>query len=201
MPSLCSLEPPNLGSARQLLLEKGSKRVKEAAAAYGDRDAANGVTVIFGDPGEQRSALTTPDAVGSPVDGSMSFEATVVIRPGQDEIDFLSTIAHEGSHLAHAQAFVATMVYNKEKFGPDYDVSKNLHEFDLEMDAYRITHEILAGRNTKRSIGTCKDCILGSNRMNSVEVDLAIQRILANPTGNYRIDAKNRGPRIISRFD
>ena len=126
----------------------------------------------------------------------MALVATVTIRPGLEEIVLLGTVGHEGSHVLHGQEFVATMKWTPEG-GMAYDLSKNLTVFDLEMNAFGITHAVHAEWGKGGGISwPCNKCVLGKPGMPDPEVALAISRILVNDTKNYfNATKKTPGPR------
>jgi hypothetical protein len=73
----------------------------------------NGVGVQFGDPGKGNGGITTHDIRVDPNDPSkVQASQTVTIRSGLTGTDLEETVGHEGSHVADAQDFVATININ-----------------------------------------------------------------------------------------
>lgn len=182
----CNDDAAAFEAARQENLKIKDQAVRQAALAYGDPGQVNGTTLAFGDPGKSADGATQPYVQGQS-DGSVSLVASVTIRAGIRGTELRAALAHEGSHLRDAQAFVATFTLNAES----WDRSLNLTTFATEMKAYHLTQSILAGAGEKRRIG-CVGCILGAG-LRPAEVDQAIKRILADPNGTYRVTPEAPG--------
>jgi hypothetical protein len=69
---------------------------------------------------------------------------TVTIRSGLSGSALDAAGAHEGSHVADAQGFVATITMQG-----DFDVSKNLTSYQSELRAYMVTNSVLTAGNAK----------------------------------------------------
>jgi RHS repeat-associated protein len=188
--------------ARQELLKSKDEDVVRAARAYGDPNRDNGVTVKFGDPGRGRDASTTHDLRVDPSDPN-KFQAaeTVTIKTGLSGARLAAAIGHEGSHVADAQDFVATINMRGE-----FDSSRNLTSYQTELRAFMVTHSILASRNTKLGYGDCGvsgPCLLGAG-ITRVQATETIEQLLANPANrygtapNYGVTAANPGPLLYS---
>jgi hypothetical protein len=168
--------------------------VVRAAKAYGDPTKDNGVSVQFGDPGKGKNGNTTNDVRVDPNDPSkVQASETVTIRPGQSSTDLATTVGHEGSHVADAQDFVATIDINSG----GADQSKNLTKYATELKAYLVTQSILdslASPNEKRSFGDCGGpCILGPGIL-AADALQTINQLLANPENGYGVTPDKPGP-------
>lgn len=180
--------------ARQQDLKSKDRNVVRAAKAYGDPNTDNGVLVQFGDPGEGRAGNTKNNVRVDPNDATkVQAEETVTIRPGQSDTDLATAIGHEGSHVADAQDFVATIDI---KTGAA-DQSKNLTKYATELKAYLVTQSILSSANEKRSFGDCgaDPCILGTGMLPAKALE-TINQFLANPKNGYGFTPDKPGPVI-----
>jgi hypothetical protein len=144
------------------LLDSGNSHLVAAAEAYGNPNEDNGVTVSFDDPGKGANGETKVFAQGL-ADSSMTMIGSVTIRPGLGGAVLLGTIAHEGSHLSSGRAFVDTMKYDKDTGEMSYDLSKNLTVYDLEIEAFRLTHaaHVRWGKPGESISWNCNGCVLG----------------------------------------
>ena len=179
--------------ARQQDLKSKDPNVVRAAKAYGDPTKDNGVGVQFGDPGKGNNGITSNNVRVDPNDPTqtkLQAEETVTIRSGLSGADLAETVGHEGSHVADAQDFVATIDI---KTG-GADQSKNLTKYATELAAYLVSQSILASANEKRIIGDCgvNPCILGTGIL-PAQVRDTINRLLANPNG-YGVTPDKPGP-------
>ncbi len=104
-------------------------------------------------------------------------------------MDLAETIGHEGQHVEDAQSFAATVT--PQGF---YDLSKNLTQFQTEMNAYRVTNSFLSGNGVHRDFGNCglSPCRLGQG---VVSPDPTIRQLLANPANGYGVTEANPGAR------
>ncbi len=177
--------------ARQQDLKSKDPSVVRAATAYGDPNTDNGVGVQFGDPGKGNNGITTHDVRVDPNDPSkVQASETVTIRSGLSGADLAETVGHEGSHVADAQDFVATI--DIKSGGADQ--SKNLTKYATELGAYLVSQAILASANEKRDFGDCgvNRCILGTGILPAQARD-AINRLLANPANGYGVTPNKPG--------
>lgn len=193
--SACEKEATAFENARQQALKSSDTAVSESAAAYGDPGQENGVTVSFQDPGKGLGGTTNADARASADGSSISLVADVVIRPGMSGTQLVGIVGHEGSHIRDARAFVATISIESGT----WDVSKNLTQYQTEMNAFRITHTVFAAANEKFDSG-CQGCTLGRGRRTGADRDQAIKRILADPSGPYGFTEASQGGRQLSAW-
>ena len=188
----CKKSSEQFEQARQQDLKSKNPGVRNAALAYGDPGARNGITVAFGDTG---SAGGTTKAYAKVNDnGSFSLQGLVTLQSGLKGTELRAAVAHEGQHLVDAANFVDSFITLTSAPWVKYDVSKNLTAFQTEVNAFRLTHYVYKAAGEKYSTG-CRGCALGSGLKTAAEVDLAIKRILANPAGDYRLTPENQGPR------
>jgi RHS repeat-associated protein len=183
----------NFEKSRQENLDSKDDDVVRGAKAYGDPGNDNGVTVKFGDPGKGRDGNTSHDLRVDPNDPS-KFQAveTVTIRSGLSGTALEAAVAHEGSHVADAQDFVATANMTTG----EYDASKNLASYQTEFKAFMVTQSVLAAGNTRLSYGQCgggEPCMLGAGVTPAKAVE-TINRLLANPANGYGVTPANPGP-------
>jgi hypothetical protein len=124
---------------------------------------------------------------------------TVTIRSGLSGSALDAAGAHEGSHVADAQGFVATITMQG-----DFDVSKNLTSYQSELRAYMVTNSVLTAGNAKLGYGDCGlsgKCVLGAG-IASPQAVQTINQLLANPANrygiapNYGVIPANQGPRL-----
>ena len=178
--------------ARQELLKSKDEDVVRAARAYGDPNRDNGVSVKFGDPGRGRDASTTHDIeteLNNP--NGLRAKETVTLREGLSGSDMMVVLAHEGSHVADAQEFVATITPHEADF------SKNLTTYETELRAYMVTHVVLAAGNESKSFYCgVEACRLGSR---VADPRRQIERILARPP--YSVTPQDQGPRLYPGFN
>ena len=66
--------------------------------------------------------------------------------------------------------------------------------FQTETNAYRITDSIYKSATQSFSTG-CRGCTLGTGARTPADRDLAITRILANPSDPYKVTPQNQGNR------
>ncbi len=180
--------------ARQRDLQSKDPNVVRGAKAYGDPTNDNGVTVQFGDPGKGNDAITTHNVRVDPTDPTkLQAEETVTIRPGQSGAAFDATVGHEGTHVADAQDFVATIDIRSG----GADQSKNLTKYATELKAYLVSQAILASANEKRNYGNCgfDPCTLGTG-ITPAQALQNIKRLLALPPkdGGYGVTSAKPGP-------
>ncbi|MBN1546571.1 MAG: RHS repeat-associated core domain-containing protein [Syntrophaceae bacterium] len=187
-------------NSRKQNLESEDEDVVRAAKAYGDPTVDNGVTVKYGDPGKERDGRVTHDLRVDPDDPNR-FQAveTVTIRSGLSGPALDAAVAHEGSYVADAQEFVATITMQG-----DFDVSKNLTSYQTELRAYMVTNSVLTAGNTKLGYGECGPsgrCMFGAGIAHPQAVQ-TINQLLANPANrygigpNYGVTPANQGPRL-----
>jgi len=187
----CAKNASAFEKSRRHDLKSKNAAIRGAAGAYGDPGQKNGVTVAFGDPGKGKNGTTV--ATGLQADpnhpGKFQADATVTIRPGQSGSELDSTVGHEGQHVEDAQGFAATVTPQGY-----YDLSKNLHELQTEINAYGITNAVLSDEGVRASFGTCGNgpCVLGFGVTNP---DATIRQLLANPANGYGVTGANPGPR------
>jgi len=184
----CQADQTAFEQSRQHDLQSHDQTVHDAAAAYGDPGQVNGVSVAFGSP--TNAAGTTTAALQGNANGTMGMTASVVIQTGLRGTDLNAAVGHEGQHVLDAQGFVGSFTMN----GASWDLSKNLTAFMTETNAYRITDSIYKSANQSFSIG-CRGCTLGTGARTPADRDLAITRILANPSGPYKVTPQNQGNR------
>jgi len=184
----CQADRTAFEQARQQDLQNRDQAVHNAAAAYGDPGVDNGVQVAFGNP--TNAAGTTTPALQGNADGTMGMTASVVVQTGLRGTDLAAAVGHEGQHVLDAQGFAASFTKN----AASWDLSRNLTVFQTETNAYRITDSIYKSANQSFSTG-CRGCTLGTGARTPADRDLAITRILANPSGPYKVTPQNQGNR------
>lgn len=178
-------------AARQQDLKSKDPDVVRAASAYGDPTKDNGVNVQYGDPGKGRNGNTANDVRVDPNDSAKVQAAeTVTIRSGQSAEDLAATVGHEGSHVADAQDFVATINVGTGAA----DQSMNLTKYATELKAYMVSQSILSSENVKRNFGDCgaNPCTLGTGIM-PAQARQTIQQLLANPANGYGVTPDKPG--------
>jgi RHS repeat-associated protein len=191
----CQKEAAAFENARQEALKSSNKDVSASASAHGNPGQENGVTVAFSDPGKGLGGTTTTDASASADGTSVVFSAKVVVKPGLSGTELVGIVAHEGSHLRDAGAFVSTISVGSGT----WDSSLNLTQFQTELNAYRVTHTVFAAANEKFDSG-CRDCTLGRGRRTGADRDQAIKKILADPSGAYGLTEAKQGGRQLSAW-
>jgi RHS repeat-associated protein len=187
----CQADRTAFEQARQNDLGSSDAAVRNAAAAYGDPGQANGVTVAFGTPAPGSAGETRAFPQGHE-NGTVSLTANVLIQSGLSGLSLNAVVGHEGQHVSDAQGFIATFASDPSKQGGvTWDPSKNLTNLQTETNAYHITQSILASSRQSASFG-CSTCVLGVAARTPADVNLAITRILTNPTGPYAATLNNR---------
>jgi RHS repeat-associated protein len=177
---------------RQTALQSSDAGVRRGAGAYGSPGDANGVTVSFGKPtlggdGEASSELHMSES------GAYSVTSDVIIRSGLSGIALRAAVGHEGTHVADAQDFVATMK------GSSYTVGLNFTKFETEMNAYLVTQSVLSEVSKSASYGKCGkgNCILGQST-GQYMAPTVISVLLADPRNGYGVTLASPGPRLFS---
>ncbi len=184
----CQADKTAFEQSRQADLQSHDQTVHDAAAAYGDPGQVNGVSVAFGSP--TNAAGTTTAALQGNANGTMGMMASVMIQTGLRGTELNAAVGHEGQHVLDAQGFVGSFTMN----AASWNLSKNLTAFMTETNGYRITDSIYRSANQSFSTG-CRGCTLGAGARTPADRDLAITRILADPTGPYRVTPQNQGNR------
>jgi RHS repeat-associated protein len=158
--------------------------------AYGQRGVANGITVTIGDPGNGHGGNTVVTGMEADPDNPGKFKATadVTIRPGESGATLDSDVDHEGQHVVDANTFAATVTQDGH-----YDLSKNLTEFQTEMNGYRATNSVLGSEGVKGKFGRFGDCPCTLGGLPNP--DPTIRKLLADPRNGYGVDETNQGPR------
>lgn len=178
--------------SRQGDLKSKDGNVVRGASSYGDPGKDNGVTVKFGDPGKGNDAVTSHGLGQDPSDSNkMRAEETVTVKSGLSGSALDAAVGHEGSHVADAQNFAATANANG-----NFDVSKNLSQYQTEFKAYMNTNSILNSEvpPAPASYGQCNNgpCILGQGA-SLKSVTNTINQLLANPKNGYGVTPANPG--------
>jgi RHS repeat-associated protein len=178
--------------SRQHDLKSKDANVVRAARAYGDPTKDNGTTVKFGDTGHENGTTTAGTLRQDPDHpGQFQAVATVTIKSGISGTALDAAVGHEGTHVADAQDFAATVSADLAH----YDYSKNLTKYQTEVNAYRVTQAIQAAANEKVSYGegcTGGQCIFGPGVRN---IDEVINQLLAAPANGYSLTPDNQGGR------
>ena len=159
--------------------------VRRAALAYGKVNEDNGVTVKFGDPGKGRDAVTNHD-LGADPNNPEAYRAdeTVTLRNNLSGSVLDAAVGHEGSHVADAQAFAASVTP-----AGAYDSALNLTTYDTETRAFHVTAAVL-GSEGEREVYA--GGLLGSG-ISPAATDATIQRILGDPKGIYNVTPTSPG--------
>ena len=188
----CAQNASDFEKARQRDLKSKDASVRATAAAYGDPGKANGITVTWGDPGDGNAGNTVVTGLHDNGDGTFSAEATVTLRADRSGAELDSSVCHEGQHIVDADGFAATVTKDGH-----YDLSKNLTEFQTEMNAYEITNKILGAGGQTKAFGTSGGCpcVLGGAQGPIVNPDPTIRIFLADPKNGYGVTETNPGRR------
>ncbi|MBZ5532066.1 MAG: hypothetical protein LAO20_11595 [Acidobacteriia bacterium] len=181
--------------ARQNDLKSKDENVVRGASAYGDKNTDNGTTVKFGDPGKGNDGITKNDLGADPKDpNKIRAVETVTFRDGLSGAALDAAVGHEGSHVADAQDFAASITA-----AGGFDASKNLSKYQTELKAYVVTQSIMSSENEKRGYGNCgmrDPCALGVG-VSPTQARDTINRLLANPANGYGgITPQNPGPTL-----
>ncbi|HET9184487.1 MAG TPA: RHS repeat-associated core domain-containing protein [Candidatus Angelobacter sp.] len=178
--------------ARQHDLKSRDANVVRGAAAYGAPTRATGITLTFGEPKNGKAGNTTTGTLEPDPDHPGTYRAvtTVTLKNGLSGTALDAAVAHEGTHVADAQAFAATVSSDLMH----YDYSKNLTQYQTEVNAYRVTQAVQATANETASYGQCAGgpCNFGPGIRN---IDQVINQLLANPANNYNLTPDNPGAR------
>jgi hypothetical protein len=178
----------------------------------------NGVTVKFGATKSGAPATTTPginaDANGMKVVTAANptgQNITVTFDPSQnnDALDYVTSVGHEGSHVADAAAVVAALPNNLADPAAQAVLNGplNLTSYATERVAYEVTSFIAQARLIARP-GETQTYSLGGNEIWNTGWSAAdratnraagIDRYLAHPKsqgGRYEVTPQNPGPKL-----
>lgn len=203
--------------------KKGSteyNRLDRAYNAYGAKGVDNGVTVKFGATASGAPAQAAPglnaDANGMKVvtaDNPTGQNTTVTFDPSQhsNALDYVTSVGHEGSHVADIAAVVAALPNNLADPAAQAVLNGplNLTSYATEKTAYEVTSFIAQSRliagpgETKTfSVGTGKYEIWNtgwSAADRATKRAAGIDRVLAEPKskgGRYEVTPQNPGPKL-----
>jgi hypothetical protein len=165
-----------------------------AAAAWGPPGVDTGQKVHFGEPANNSDADTKGHVEANKEATAMVAKTTTTIRPGVSGVDLQAAIAHEGTHVLQWYKWAAS--WDLSKSTTTYDLSRNLHVFDAEHEAYQVTNEVYTRNQINRSISGCKGCVLGVGNKTVGDVDAAIRRILRDPAAGYNVTPGSPGVRM-----
>ncbi len=188
----CKKDSASFENARQEDLKSKDEAVRNAALSYGEPGESNGITVAFGDTKE--ASGTTKAYAQNNADGSWLLGGIVTLKPGLNGTELRAAVAHEGQHLLDAGAFVSTFQNLPSAPWVTYDISKNLTVYQTETNAFHLTNSVYRQAGERYSTG-CSGCVLGGGLKTDAEVNMAIKRILANPSGDYHVNPEDQGPR------
>jgi RHS repeat-associated protein len=182
--------------ARQRALKIDDADVQRGASAYGKPGEDNGVNVKFGTPRKGHRGDTTHGirADAKSANGA-SIDDLVLIQSGLSGWDLTEVLAHEGSHVADGQEFVATFTPD----GLSFNSSKNISQYESEVRAFHVSAAVLAAGNSKAHFrcGT-GDCALGVG-IRGVQLEQNINKLLGDP-GNYGMTAAHPGDKLYQGF-
>jgi len=179
--------------ARKNDLKSNDPNVVRGAKALGDPGKDNGTTLKFANTNNGKNGKTVTGSLRPDPDHPGHWQAlvTVIIKPGLSGTSLDGAVAHEGTHVADAQDFAATVSSDLTK----YDYSKNLTQYQTEVNAYRVTQAVQAAANEKSAYGdgcTGGPCIFGPGVRN---IDEVINQLLASPSNNYNLTPDKPGAR------
>ena len=177
-------------------------KTRQAAAAYGTENDGNGVKVTIGPTKNAHADGETQASAGfgsvgegmAAVNGVKWFKAEVTIPIGFAQIEpgkfhgarLEAAIAHEGVHVQNAHTFFETMSWSPFT----WDLSKNLTQYQTEVNGYQMTSEIY--RRAGQTWNPCQGCKLGAG-VSPHDRDKAINNILADPSMGYNLTPTKQG--------
>jgi RHS repeat-associated protein len=131
---------------RQKDLKSKSLAVRNAAAAWGDRNQDNGTSVVFKPQAQVDKDSGLALAPGEHVPGRVTPGATADHKPniagefaeGYGGSDLAQTIAHEGSHIEWDMNFLNSYDPATGK----YNAAANFTHFDTEFQAYAVGSDV-----------------------------------------------------------
>jgi RHS repeat-associated protein len=168
--------------ALQEALKSKDKDVLRAAQSYGQMGQDNGVNVSFGDPGNGNSGSASPNLQVDPNDSNkFRAQVNVVIKSGLSGTNLVVAAGHEGVHVADAQDFAKTATMTGQ-----YDLSKNLTNWQTELNAYKVSAAIQGASGRSAAFGACGSgqCTFGPG-MPDAQVKSTTMILLANPSNGY----------------
>ncbi len=168
----------------RLANSKGS-RAQAAAAALGIQGDGNGVVITFVNKMKAAETAVT-QAVGNAANNGLDIISTVTLVTGDRGDSLLITLGHEGTHVENGFAFWGSVDYATGIGNPALDLTQYADEFS----AFLTTDEIV-----KEEIGTSLSFggeTLGAG-VTPADRDLAIGRILADPSGLYGMTTSKPG--------
>ncbi len=182
------------------LQDKDHPDVVAAAAAYGNANSANGVTVGFADLGKAGEGGITVSQLGVDADGNLQAQSDVTINSSSRGTALDADVGHEGSHVEDAQTMVRSITF--DQLG-NYKVGDDISQYRSEQRAYAITDAIYRSANESYHGCASDQCTLGAGS-SPIGIPGRIDAILlANPKTYHSADGKpltstNQGGNVLN---
>ena len=137
----CNKAADNFEKQRQKDLQSKDQKVRDAAAAWGDKGQDNGINVTFKSQRAIDADAGAPNAsavvsVGKSPDGQVHINAEFSENEGGG--DLKRTIAHEGSHVADDVQFLTSFDFSTKK----YNSELNFFHYDTEFKAFETGSQV-----------------------------------------------------------
>lgn len=173
-------------ASRQDDLQSKNADVVAAAKAYGDVNAANGVTVGFADLGKSGEGVTVSH-LGADANGNLQAQSDVTINSSARGTALDADVGHEGSQVEDAQTMVKSIT--SDKLG-NFKVGDDISQYRSEQRAYAITDSIYRSANEPYNGCGNANCALGAGS-SPLGIPGRIDAILlANPKLYHSADGK-----------
>jgi len=203
LPKCDSQQDKDFEVARQRGLQSKNADERRAAAAYGDPNIANGVSVSFVDKLPANEAGITKTGLQGNADGSFTATSDVKILKGQGGDQLQQTLEHEGSHIFDGQSFANTL--NSLPYdsplrlifpqGVSTVPVLNVTKYWTELRAYFLQTQIAGRQNETISLGG-NIIRPGDSEASKIQ---AINRFLRD-SPVYRVTPQNQGPKMFPGF-
>lgn len=185
----CLGEAAAFEKARTQNLNSNRPAIAATSRAYGAPNTNNGVFVSFANTGNSDGSTRAAISGNAAGDG-FQMTTSVTINTGMSGTRLNAVVAHEGQHVADAQAFFATVRYDRATSNLTFDSSRSLTAYQTEMNAYRMTAAVAAWKNVTIEIGAYSF----SPGMKSEDIDDMVNQLLGDVQMGYGVSPANPGP-------
>jgi hypothetical protein len=185
---LCLGQAANFEKARSQNLNSNRPAIAPTSKAYGAPNTNNGVFVSFANTGRSDGTTRAPISANATNTG-FEMSAMVTINTGMSGPRLNAAVAHEGQHVADAQAFFSTVKCDAGTNELSFDASKSLTAYQTEMNAYRVTAAVAIWKGVTIGLGSYSFM----PGMRPKQIDAIANQLLADPQMGYGLSSTNQG--------